>query len=785
MTPIRYNYAGILTACLLLLTACGGGGSGAISQTPQPPTSPTPPPASDPVPSASDLAAQLRSARFTQHQPDVLEQVGAHHAYARGLTGKGVRIGIDDSIVDYTQSAEFGSRVKLRDADGAVLSYSRPLGDEPRSDVGSCQRTPTCDIWGGDSAGDDEARNRWVRQIVSEDGWPTRDDSVFVVDEYYSEQNRIERLLRWSEVPTPYGEGSHGTIVASVAAGKNFGVAPEATIIPIARNLTDDQRADGAAGRVLQLVIETFPTADRRRLDDAVARSVRDDYANFDIINRSYGTRVSELAIINSVETARWYQAYLPKTLNAIWQTDRPAAEKTIIVYATGNEGVPVPSLGALLPYGFPELRGHSLAVAATDPRTGAIAGYSNRCGPLPPDWNAARHGPHYCLVAPGTVRGLVPNANTPGRGDVRDGITGTSFATPIVAGALALLMEHFRGTRGNTEVVRRMLDTADRSGRYADLATYGAGHLDIEAALSPVGALNAGQSAHALSRTTLRTPAAFGSVAQRAAHIELAAFDEQDFPFWVPLSALVSTRTASRSPIPVFEGPYRTTAPTGLDIPGLPWQMTFRNTENPWFEDGRQWVASFGPSSIGLEQRPRSRGWGYGFSLDESGYLGTQPSGAFGSNLQSGMLWTSRAFEQGLGDGWKFGATGTLAISLPDYEKNAIFQATPSVLSALSMRIGKQNTGLIVEQPLRAESGTGTFRIENGRIENGQRLYDEYRIPLQAEARELRMTLRHQRQALGGDLAIEVGGVLNASHASHTPAEGETNIGFAYRRSW
>jgi len=62
--------------------------------------------------------------------------------------------------------------------------------------------------------------------------------------------------------------------------------------------------------------------------------------------------------------------------------------------------------------------------------------------------------------------------------------------------------------------------------------------------------------------------------------------------------------------------------------------------------------------------------------------------------------------------------------------------------MSALAMRIGKHNTGLIVEQPLRAESGTGTFRIENGRIENGQRLYDEYRIPLQAEARELRMTL-------------------------------------------
>ena len=772
----------VVFIAILLLSGCGGGGGGGSASLPLTSMpSPTPPPLT------SNPEYHLGTERFTTHQPDVLEQIGAHHAYAIGLTGRGVRIGIDDSIVDFTQSAEFGSRVKLRDADGAILSYSRPLGDDPRSDVGSCQRNRTCTIWRSDSDGDEEARNRWVRQIVSEDGWPTRDDSVFVVDEYYSEQNRIERLLRWSEVPTPYGQlnkGPHGTIVASVAAGKNLGVAPEATIIPIARNLTDDQREDGFAGATVRFAITQLPATARTQLDNLFASNQRNEYSKFDIVNRSYGIDLFDPDVIASGIEAelRWYRQYLPRTLLAELQVGTPDADKTILVYATGNEGQPWSGLGADLPYYILELRGHSLAVAATDPRTGAIAGYSNRCGPLPSNWNAARHGPHYCLTAPGTVRGLVPNANTPGRGDVRDGITGTSFAAPIVSGALALLMEHFRGTRGNTEVVKRMLDTAYRSGRYADLETYGAGHLDLEAALSPVGALSAGQSARALSRTTLQTPAAFGSVAQRAAHIELATFDEQDFPFWVPLSALVSTRTASRSPIPVFEGPYRTTAPTGLDIPGLPWHMTFRNTENPWLQDGQEWVVGFGPSSIGLEQRSRSRGWGYGFSLDESGYLGTQPSGAFGSDLRSGMLWTSRAFEHGLGDGWKLGATGTLAISLPDYEKNAIFQATPSVLSALSMRIGKQNTGLIVEQPLRAESGTGTFRIENGRIENGRRLYDEYRIPLQAEARELRMMLRHQRQALGGDLAIEVGGALNASH---TPGERETSIGFAYRRSW
>ena len=138
--------------------------------------------------------------------------------------------------------------------------------------------------------------------------------------------------------------------------------------------------------------------------------------------------------------------------------------------------------------------------------------------------------------------------------------------------------MEHFRGTRGNTEVVKRMLDTADRSGRYADLEIYGAGHLDLEAALTPVGTLNAGQSVQALSRTTLQVPAAFGSVAGRIADIELAAFDEQNFPFWVPLSALVSTPAVNRSPIPEIDGPKKSdtpaTSPNTLGLLGCRMQI-------------------------------------------------------------------------------------------------------------------------------------------------------------------------------------------------------------------
>ena len=254
----------IAAIALLLIPACGGGGGGPTVSAPTVPQ-PTPPPEPLPTPpppsTASDPAHHLDTARFTTHQPEVLEQIGAHHAYARGLTGRGVRIGIDDTIVDYTQTAEFGSRVNLRDSDGASLSYLHPFGDDPFSDVGACELDPTCQLWEGDSGGDDEEYNRWVRDIVSQDGWPTKDDSVFFVDEYYSERDPFESLVRWREVPTPYGDGTHGTSVASVAAGKNLGVAPEAMIIPIAQNLSDDQRADAYAVSTLRFAIASLPPA--------------------------------------------------------------------------------------------------------------------------------------------------------------------------------------------------------------------------------------------------------------------------------------------------------------------------------------------------------------------------------------------------------------------------------------------------------------------------------------------------------------------------------------------
>ena len=444
-----HRFGILLFTSALLLNACGGGaGSRPTIDTPAPQPTPMPGPTINP-------SSFLNTPRFTTHQPKVLEQIGAHHAYARGLTGKGVRIGIQDTIVDYTQSEEFGNRVKLTNADGAVLAYPHPYGDDPGSDVDRCFK-PTCNTWFGDSEGDPEAVNTWVRQIINENAWPTRQGGAFVLDENFEVNHPLERLYRWHEIPTPYPgagwPGWHGTAVASTAAGKNLGVAPEATIIPIANDLFFD---DHGEDRNLHNWIASLPALARNALDFSLAAGERDNYAKFEIINRSYGLSPFDPFAIRQLQNAKWLQRHLPHYLKAHWQTNTPDANKTILIYAAGNQSAHFPGFGAALPYYFQELRGHGLAVVATNPNTQEIATYSNACGPLPSNWDAARHGPHYCLTAPGTVRGLIPNPNSPGRGTIESGINGTSFAAPIVSGALALLMEHFRGTRGNTEVAK------------------------------------------------------------------------------------------------------------------------------------------------------------------------------------------------------------------------------------------------------------------------------------------------------------------------------------------
>ena len=220
----------------------------------------------------------------------------------------------------------------------------------------------------------------------------------------------------------------------------------------------------------------------------------RDEGIELDILNLSFGYE----GIIDDygAESLRVNMAH---TIASLTQAD--ALDKTILVWAAGNmnndrcaEGVQnceagrvnavsVGILPGLLAY-MEELQGHSIAVVTLSPDGGRIADFSNRCD----------IASEFCIAAPGeevTVAYFGPDGDEDGvRGYAVGG--GTSFAASMVSGGLAVMKHLFRDQLSNDEPVSRLFLTADNTGIYADRDVYGNGRMDLGAATSPVGVLDA-----------------------------------------------------------------------------------------------------------------------------------------------------------------------------------------------------------------------------------------------------------------------------------------------------
>ncbi|MEO6919152.1 MAG: autotransporter domain-containing protein, partial [Collimonas sp.] len=148
-------------------------------------------------------------------------------------------------------------------------------------------------------------------------------------------------------------------------------------------------------------------------------------------------------------------------------------AQGSLFIWAAGNDGSAHPSLTAGLPALYPDLQKGWLAVVAvnaaggaqgyssSDTTPGVISSYSNRCG----------EAANWCLAAPGDFI----SATSGGR------VYGTSFATPAVTGAAALVQQSFPWMSAD-QIRQTILSTATSMG---DTATYGWGLLNASKAAS------------------------------------------------------------------------------------------------------------------------------------------------------------------------------------------------------------------------------------------------------------------------------------------------------------
>ena len=117
------------------------------------------------------------------------------------------------------------------------------------------------------------------------------------------------------------------------------------------------------------------------------------------------------------------------------------------------------------------------ITVVAYDTEAGRLAYYSNRCGVAA----------EYCLTAPGTDLYLTALESDENNSFYAQA-SGTSFAAPIVTGAIAILKGAFPYLSG-AEITKLLFVTARDLGDVGVDEVYGWGMLDLERATRPVGA--------------------------------------------------------------------------------------------------------------------------------------------------------------------------------------------------------------------------------------------------------------------------------------------------------
>ncbi len=318
--------------------------------------------------------------------------------------------------------------------------------------------------------------------------------------------------------------------------------------------------------------------------------------ANAAIVNASFGVN-------GAISQYDWREvrSRLGHTAAALAQASTRDADKVIIVWAAGNagghelpdSGKPVfdsPELRSGLGAYFPkELQSHVLAVVALD-QDGTIASYSNRCG----------IAKSFCLAAPGSaIVSAGRYSDTSYTADLSFSPTGlfygTSFAAPLVSGSLALLRQYFRGQLGNTELVDRLLATANRKGIYADSAIYGHGLVDLDAATAPVGALMTGLPGDPGSRPLAdsgitASGGAFGASLQRQlADVEMVGFDALGAPFFQSAGAYVAPPVRVRNHTDGIEREVQ-----NLPLTASPWVNSGAKLSLAMGRDGRITEARF-----------------------------------------------------------------------------------------------------------------------------------------------------------------------------------------------
>lgn len=245
---------------------------------------------------------------------------------------------------------------------------------------------------------------------------------------------------------------SHGTAIASIAAAAH-----------------DGRTMEGIAYEATLVIMNIAPRACQ---PDAVCNYGYDDIASGIRAASNAGARVINLSIgggstpgyvTDAVrEAARSGVIFVVSAGNE--SGSRPTGFALDIANAAPGQTIVVGALG-LLSYE----PGHAGEIDFNQLRSD-----SNAAGPTLQDWYVGAPGQYL-------------HADYPGRPDALAVLSGTSFAAPVVAGSLALMLQAFPNLSPR-DVVNILLSTADDLGAAGVDQEYGHGRLNIGRAFQPIG---------------------------------------------------------------------------------------------------------------------------------------------------------------------------------------------------------------------------------------------------------------------------------------------------------
>ncbi|WP_460824124.1 autotransporter domain-containing protein [Lysobacter olei] len=403
-----------------------------------------------------------------------LAAMNAHHAYARGLTGHGVRLGIFDSGADLRHGEFAGKQhTSLRVADA---------GCEQEGVLGGPE---ACFYTEGDRAS--------VEYLEFTDADRALVD--LLVRFGYLNPRAPQILESWAG----FSYGTHGTHVAGSMLANRDGAGTHG--VAYGSNLTTARLFSNSYSDVTALLSGIFGV-DFGGIELAIGPSSEAVAGMYDgmaaagvrAINHSWG-----LAYEPTTAAQMDYLYNLPGVAEYFSTYTQPSLDRGMLqVWAAGNGYGDIAGIYATLPRYVEGLEQYWLSVANLN-SSGVLDESSSICG-LSKDW---------CVTAPGTditstvvggdiqgevirdeegnVIGFNVTGETPefGYGD----LTGTSMAAPHVTGALALLMERFPYL-SNPQVRDVLLTTATDLGAAGVDEIYGWGLVDLRKAIEGPGLL-------------------------------------------------------------------------------------------------------------------------------------------------------------------------------------------------------------------------------------------------------------------------------------------------------